>query len=270
MSDWQQRYKRLLFDRPHPKVLRVTMNRPERLNATDAIMHREIADVWRDIDGDDMLNAVILQGAGGKAFSAGGDFDIIEKNITDYNALLRTWKEARDIVYNVINCSKPIVSAIRGPAVGAGLVAGLLADVSIASRKAKIIDGHTRLGVAAGDHAVIIWPLLCGMAKAKYYLLLCEALNGEEAERIGLVSLCVEDEDLEAKALEVATKLAEGAQNSIRFTKYALNNWLRMMGPSFDTSLALEMLGFLGPEVKEGLASHLEKRKPKFDPYSPL
>ena len=160
MSDWQQRYKRLLFDRPHPKVLRVTMNRPEKLNATDAIMHREIADVWRDIDGDDTLNAVILQGAGGKAFSAGGDFDIIEKNITDYNALLRTWKEARDIVYNVINCSKPIVSAIRGPAVGAGLVAGLLADVSIASKKAKIIDGHTRLGVAAGDHSVIIWPLL--------------------------------------------------------------------------------------------------------------
>src|SRR5713101_5225532 len=240
MSDWQKRYQRLLFDRPHPKVLRVTMNRPEKYNATDAIMHRELVDVWRDIDGDDTVNCVIIQGAGGKLFSAGGDFDIIEKNITDYNALLRTWKEARDIVYNVINCSKPIVSTMRGP------------------------------GVAAGDHAVIVWPLLCGMAKAKYYLLLCEAVDGEEAERIGLVSLCVEDDQLEAKGLEVATKLAEGAQTSIRFTKYALNNWLRMMGPSFDASTALEMLGFLGPEVKEGLASHLEKRKPKFDPYSPL
>ena len=108
------------------------------------------------------------------------------------------------------------------------------------------------------------------MAKAKYYLLLCEAIDGEEAERIGLVSLCVEDDQLEAKGLEVATKLAEGAQTSIRFTKYALNNWLRMMGPTFDTSLGLEMLGFLGPDVKEGLASHLEKRKPKFDPYSPI
>ena len=150
------------------------------------------------------------------------------------------------------------------------LVAGLLADIPIAARDAKIVDGHTRLGVAAGDHAAIIWPLLCGMAKAKYYLLLCEAVDGEEAERIGLVSMCVEDDQLEAKGLEVATKLAEGAQTSIRFTKYALNNWLRMMGPSFDASTALEMLGFMGPEVKEGLASHLEKRKPKFDPYSPL
>ena len=191
--------KRLLFDRPHPKVLRVTMNRPEKYNATDAIMHTELVNVWRDIDGDDTVNCVIIQGAGGKVFSAGGDFDLIEKNMKDYNALLRTWKEARDIVYNVINCSKPIVSTMRGPAVGAGLVAGILADVSIASKKAKIIDGHTRLGVAAGDHAVIVWPLLCGMAKAKYYLLLCEAVDGEEAERIGLVSLCVEDDQLEAK-----------------------------------------------------------------------
>src|SRR5260370_23430265 len=188
MSDWQKRYQRLLFDRPHPKVLRVTMNRPEKYNATDAIMHRELVDVWRDIDGDDTVNCVIIQGAGGKVFSAGGDFDIIEKNITDYNALLRTWKEARDIVYNVINCSKPIVSTMRGPAAGAGLVAGLLADGSSASEKARIIDGHTPLGVAAGDHAVIVWPLLCGMAKAKYYLLLCEAVDGPEAERIGLVS----------------------------------------------------------------------------------
>ena len=134
MSDWQNRYQRLLFDRPHPKVLRVTMNRPDKYNATDSIMHTELVNVWRDIDGDDTVNCVIIQGAGGKVFSAGGDFDLIEKNMKDYNALLRTWKEARDIVYNVINCSKPIVSTMRGPAVGAGLVAGILADVSIASR----------------------------------------------------------------------------------------------------------------------------------------
>ena len=184
MSDWQKKYQRLLFDRPHPKVLRVTMNRPDKYNATDSIMHTELVNVWRDIDGDDTVNCVIIQGAGGKVFSAGGDFDLIEKNMKDFNALLRTWKEARDIVYNVINCSKPIVSTMRGPAVGAGLVAGILADVSIASKKARIIDGHTRLGVAAGDHAVIVWPLLCGMAKAKYYLLLCESIDGEEAERI--------------------------------------------------------------------------------------
>ncbi|HEX9396838.1 MAG TPA: enoyl-CoA hydratase/isomerase family protein, partial [Burkholderiales bacterium] len=172
-------------------------------------------------------------------------------------------------VYNVINCSKPIVSAIRGPAVGAGLVAGLLADVSIASKKAKIIDGHTRLGVAAGDHAAIIWPLLCGMAKAKYYLLTCDTISGEEAERMGLVSICCEESQLKEKALEVARKLAAGPQAALRLTKYSLNNWLRLAGPSFDASLAMEIMGFTGPEVKEGLAALREKRNPSFPSAPP-
>src|SRR5215207_11528541 len=264
MSDWQKRYQRLLFDRPHPKVLRVTMNRPDKYNATDSIMHTELVNVWRDIDGDDTVNCVIIQGAGGKVFSAGGDFDLIEKNMKDYNALLRTWKEARDIVYNVINCSKPIVSTMRGPAVGAGLVAGILADVSIASKKAKIIDGHTRLGVAAGDHSVIVWPLLCGLAKAKYHLLLCEPLSGAEAERIGLVSLCVPEAELEERALEIAQRLAAGSQPAIRHTKLALNNWLRAAGPAFDASLALEFLDMTGPDVHEGVAAVRERRPPNF------
>ena len=153
---------------------------------------------------------------------------------------------------------------MHGPAVGAGLVAGLLADISIAAKTARIIDGHTRLGVAAGDHAAIIWPLLCGMAKAKYYLLLCEAVSGEEAERIGLVSLAVDESELQAKAFEVAEKLSRGSQSAIKWTKYALNNWLRLAGPSFDASLALEFMGFAGPDVQEGIASLREKRAPNF------
>jgi enoyl-CoA hydratase len=174
------------------------------------------------------------------------------------------WKEARDLVYNVINCDKPIVSAIHGPAVGAGLVAGLLADISIAAKSATIVDGHTRLGVAAGDHAAIVWPLLCGLAKAKYYLMLCEPVSGEEAERIGLVSLAVDGEQLLPRAYEIADKLALGSQSAIRWTKYSLNNWLRQAGPAFDTSLALEFMGFSGPDVKEGIASLRQRRAPKF------
>lgn len=269
MTDRYAEFESFLFDRPHPRVLRITMNRPERLNAADARMHRELGTIWPVVDADRSVNAVILTGAG-KAFSAGGDFDMIEEIMDDNEARLRNWKEARDIVYNVINCSKPIVSAIRGPAVGAGLVVGMLADISIASRDARIIDGHTRLGVAAGDHAAIVWPLLCGMAKAKYYLLLCDPVSGEEAERIGLVSLAVDDAELDAKAVEIASRLAEGAPSAIRFTKYALNNWFRMAGPTFDTSLALEFIGFTGPEPREGLASHKEKRRPRFDPDSPV
>jgi len=172
--------------------------------------------------------------------------------------------EARDLVYNVINCPKPIVSAMTGPAVGAGLAVGLLADVSIATPEARIVDGHTKLGVAAGDHAVIVWPLLCGLAKAKYHLLLCEPLDGVEAERIGLVSLCVPAAELEERALAIAVRLAEAAQPAIRHTKLALNNWLRLAGPAFDASLALEFLDLTGPEVREGVAAVREKRPPKF------
>jgi enoyl-CoA hydratase len=257
------RYQRLTFDRPYPGVLRVMMNNPARLNAADARMHEELAEIWRDADRDDEVRALILTGAG-KAFSAGGDFDMIQNIMDDHAVRARVLREARDIVYNVINCSKPIVSAIRGPAVGAGLVCGLLADISIATPEARIIDGHTRLGVAAGDHAAIIWPLLCGMARAKYYLLLCETLTGAEAERIGVVSLLAQDAELDAKAVEIAARLADGAPTAIRWTKYALNNWLRAAGPTFDASLALEFLGFTGPEAREGLASHREKRRPNF------
>jgi enoyl-CoA hydratase len=264
MTDPYARYTRLKFDRPHPKVLRITMENG-RMNTADEALHAELADIWHDVDRDDTVNVAIFTGAG-KVFSAGGDFNMIKSATEDFNARARQWKEAREMVYGVINCNKPVVSAMRGVAVGAGLVCGILADVSIATKDCRIIDGHTRLGVAAGDHAAIVWPLLCGLAKAKYYLLTCDQILGEEAERIGLITFAVDDDQLESKSIEVATKLAEGAQSAIRWTKNSLNNWLRAMGPTFDASLALEFFGFGGPEVKEGLASHLEKRKPNFPP----
>jgi enoyl-CoA hydratase len=159
-----------------------------------------------------------------------------------------------------VHCSKPIVSAIRGTAVGAGLAVALLADVAIAGKSARLMDGHTRLGVAAGDHAVLIWPLLCGLARARYYLLLNEPVSGEVAERIGLVARCVEDEVLYATALEIARKLAAGSPTAMQWTKRALNNWLKLSSPSFDASLALEFLGFRLPDIREGLAAVKNKR----------
>jgi len=173
-------------------------------------------------------------------------------------------REASDLVYNLVNLDKPVVSAINGVAVGAGLVVALLADVSIAAETARFTDGHTRLGVAAGDHAAILWPLLCGMAKAKYYLLTSEFLDGREAERIGLVSLCVPPGELMVRAEAVADGLARGSQRSIRWTKRALNNWLRQAGPIFDQSLALEMLTFMDADVREGVRAIREKRPPRF------
>jgi enoyl-CoA hydratase len=262
MSDAYDRFSALRFDRPEESILRITLEGPN-LNAVGHDAHAQLADIWPVVDRDDSVRVVVVRGAG-TAFSAGGAFDMISDMVADPVVRTRVLREARDLVYNVVNCSKPVVSAIHGPAVGAGLAVALLADISIAGRTAKIVDGHTRLGVAAGDHAVISWPLLCGMAKAKYYLLTCDALTGEEAERIGLVSLCVDDDQVQETAMTVARKLVAGAPSAISWTKLALNNWYRSAGPAFDASLALEFYGFGLPDVSEGLAAHREKRPPRF------
>ena len=251
------------IERLEDGILRLTLRAPGRLNAVSEAQHGELARVWNAIGADDETRAVLVRGADG-AFSSGGDLDLVLRIADDEETRQRVFHEARDLVYNMLACPTPIVSAITGPAVGAGLVVGLLADVSLASPKARIVDGHTKLGVAAGDHAAIVWPLLCGMAKAKYHLLLCEEVDGVEAERIGLVSLCVPEEELEDRALEIARRLASGSRSAISHTKLSLNEWMKTAGPIFDASLALEFLDMTGPDVREGVAAVREKRPPRF------
>ncbi|HEY2524194.1 MAG TPA: enoyl-CoA hydratase/isomerase family protein, partial [Candidatus Binataceae bacterium] len=241
-------YQHLLFERRDDGILLITINRPDVLNATNSRLHWELSRVWKDIDEDAATRVVVITGKG-RAFSAGGDLEMIERMAGTAAEIGQTWREAGDIVYNMINLDKPIISAINGVAVSAGLAVAFMADISIASESMRITDGHLRLGVAAGDHAVIVWPLLCGMAKAKYYLMTADFIDGKEAERIGLVSLCVPADKLMDKAMEVAHKLARGPQQAVRFTKRSLNNWLRVAGPAFDASLALEMMGFFSADL---------------------
>jgi enoyl-CoA hydratase len=256
-------FQHLEFEHRPNGVLLITLNRPERLNATNDRLHWELTQIWQTIGADPETKVAVVTGKG-RAFSAGGDMEMVEANAGDPRRLARTVQEATDLVYNIINLDKPVISAINGVAVGAGLVVALLADISIIGENVRFTDGHTKLGVVAGDHAAIIWPLLCGMAKAKYYLLTSDFIDGKEAERIGLVSLCVPAEQVLPKALEVADKLANGAQQAIRWTKRSLNNWLRMAGPIFDNSMALEMLTFMEDDVHEGIKAIKEKRAPNF------
>jgi enoyl-CoA hydratase len=269
MSSRYSRYQKLTFERPSPKVLEIIFHGVGRANACDKQGHFEMSEIWKDVAGDPEVNSAIIRGPG-EAFSAGGHMDLVNDFGDDFQLMLQGYTEARGIVYNMINCNKPIVSAIRGPAAGAGLAMAMMADIIVASKTARINDAHVKLGMVAGDHAIIIWPLLCGMAKAKYHLLLNDMISGEEAERIGLVSVCVEDEQTYDKAREIAERLANGAQTAIRWTKYALNNWLRAAGPNFDMSLLMSSLTFSGPDVVEGIAAIREKRKPSFTAPSPL
>lgn len=256
-------YQHILFERREHGIVWLTLNRPEALNAADRRLHTELVEVWRTLDRDPEARVAVVTGAG-RAFSAGGDLGMVENAYRHPEEIGRILDEARDLVYNILRCDKPIVSAINGPAVGAGLVVALLADISIAAESARLGDGHVRMGVAAGDHAAIIWPLLVGMAKAKYYLLTAEFIDGKEAERIGLVSLCVPDDELLARAQAVAVKLATGPRHAIRYTKRALNQWLLQAGPIFDHSLALEMLGFFHEDMAEGVAALREKRAARY------
>jgi enoyl-CoA hydratase len=256
-------YEHLRFDRHADGVLLITIDRPERLNATDERLHTELSTVWRDLDADDEVRVGVITGAG-RAFSAGGDLEMIQAMSRDYAKVARMAGEAAALVLNMLDCSKPIVSAINGTAVGAGLAVALMADISVIAAEARLTDGHLRLGVVAGDHAAIIWPLLCGMARAKYYLLTADFINGAEAERIGLVSRAVPRERVLETALEIAERIAAGPQWAARWTKRTLNHWLRAAIPAFDASVAYEMLSFLGEDVREGSQALLEGREPRF------
>lgn len=248
----------------HPDgVLEVTLGNPERLSAVTDVGHTELVKIWTEADSNPEVEVVLLRSEG-RAFSAGGDFEMISQIINDEATHRRVLKEARELVRNIIECSKPIVSAINGPAVGAGLAAALMADIPVASRSARIIDGHTTIGVAAGDHAAVIWPLLVGMARSKFYLMTNEPLDGTEAERIGLVAKVVDDDELADYTRSLAAKLAAGSSEALQWTKHTLNHWLRMAYPIFDASVAYEFLGFHGADATEGLAAIREKRQPDF------
>lgn len=256
-------YEYLSLSRPEEGVLEITLGNPGHLNAVTEAGHTELVRVWPEIDGDPETRVVLLR-AEGRAFSAGGDYAMISEIIGNRHTHRRILKEARELVRNIIECSKLIVSAINGPAVGAGLAAALMADIPVAARSARIIDGHTTIGVTAGDHAAVIWPLLVGMAKAKYHLLTNDPLDGAEAERIGLVAKVVDDDELDPFTRDLASRLARGSAEALQWTKHTLNHWLRLAYPIFDASVAYEFLGFEGPDGVEGLAAMREKRKPEF------
>ncbi len=264
IKEWHKKYQHLLFEEKKHGILLMTINRPEQMNATDAALHNALSRVWLDIDDDPDVRVVVVTGAG-RAFSAGGDLSWVSKIVNNYDEMKVAFKEAGDIVYRMSQCSKIIISAINGTAVGAGLAVALMADISLMAEEAKITDGHVRLGVAAGDHAAIIWPMLCGLAKAKYYLLTADFIDGKTADQIGLVSKAVPADELMNFAMKTATKIATGPRDAASFTKRALNLWITQAAPAFDASLALEMLNFMGHDAAEGVAALQEKRSPKFD-----
>jgi len=252
MTAFQYDFAHILVDRPSPGVVLFTLNRPERMNATNDALHSDLAALPRRLDRDEAARVGVITGAG-RAFCVGGDYGDVADPA--YAPKVRMMWETVELVSGLVEARKPIISAINGPAAGAGLAVALLADISIASETANLSDGHTRIGLAAGDHAALIWPLLCGMAKAKRYLLTADKITGREAERIGLVSECAPADQVLPRALELAAELAARPAAAVQLTKRALNGWLREAMPRFEASLGYEMVTAFAPDLAETVAA---------------
>lgn len=244
-------------------VVQLTIRGRDKVNSLNEQDHRDLAAIWPELGADPGVRVIVVTGEG-RAFCAGGNMEMEQRLAGDYAGVVQTLTDARDLVLNMVNCDKPIISAINGGAAGAGLATALMADISIIGEDVVLADGHTRIGITAGDHAALIWPLLCGMARAKYYLLTCDRIDGRTAAEIGLVSKAVPADQVLPEALALAHRLAAGPQHALRWTKRSLNHWLRAAGPIFESSLGLEMIGLFGPDFAEGIAAFTAKREPRF------
>jgi enoyl-CoA hydratase len=248
----------------------VTLNRPDSLNAVNAVMHHELMTIWLDLAEDQEVNAIILTGAG-RAFCAGGDVKNMASRAGTSDGRRRslaTPAEARRIVEGMLDVEQPIIGAINGDAVGLGATIALLTDITVVSEKARFADTHVRVGIVAGDGGALIWPLLVGPHRAKEFLMRGHFINGAEAGRIGMVNYAVPPEQVMAKARELAQELADGPTWAIRWSKLAVNKWLKHQANLImDASLAYEMMTFGTEDQKEAARAFVEKRKAKFQGF---
>lgn len=249
------------------RLATVTFNRPEALNAVNSELHDELEHIWIDLAEDEEIFAILLTGAG-KAFSAGGDVKAMAARWgteAGRKWTLTTAPAGRRIIQNLLDVEQPIIAAVNGDAMGLGANIALLSDVIVASETARIADTHVKVGIVAGDSGAVIWPLLVGPARAKEFLMRGTMLTGAEAARIGLVNYAVPNAEVLPKAREIARELADGPTWAIRWSKLAVNKWLKhQVNLVLDASLAYEMITFYTEDHKEAATAFAEKRKPKF------
>ena len=266
MPDYS-RYESIKIEKAD-RVATVTLNRPDRLNAVNPALHHELMTIWNDLAEDREVNAIILTGAG-RAFCAGGDVKGMASgslaSASGSQAERITAAEGRRIVQNMLDVEQPIIGAINGDAVGLGATLALLCDIIVISEKARLADTHVKVGVVAGDGGAVIWPLLIGPARAKEFLMRGNFVTGAEAFRMGMVNYAVAPEEVMTKARELAQELADGPTYAIRWSKLAVNKWLKQQtNLILDASLAYEMVTFTTEDHREAARSFVEKRKPNF------
>lgn len=258
------RYKTLKVTR-EGRILRIAFNRPDVLNAANAEMHEELSRIFTDAQDDADSDVIIVTGEG-RVFSAGGDIGWMQSLIDDPSQQEGpVQRQAKRIIYSILDCEKPIIARVQGDAVGMGATVALYCDIIIAADTARFGDPHVRVGYVAGDGGAVIWPQLIGFARAKEYLMLGKMISARDAAQIGLINHAVEEEELDKTVDDIATRLASGALSAIRGTKVSVNIALKqMVHAALDTSMALEVLSNLTEDHQEAVTAFREKRKPVF------
>jgi enoyl-CoA hydratase len=256
-------YKAMLFKR-EGTVLHATMNRPDTMNAVDPDLDADLVRLFEDVARDRETNVVVLTGAG-RAFSAGGDIEEMQRAIDDPQRFLDGMANGKRLLFSMLDCPKPLIAKVNGAAIGLGATIALFCDLVFAANHAKIADPHVKVGYTAGDGGAVIWPALIGYARAKQYLLTGDVLTGEEAARIGLVNAAVPAEELDKTVSEFAQRLSKGASKAVQWTKLSVNIGLKQLTQSvIDASFAYEALSGRTQDHQEAVNAFREKRTPNF------
>lgn len=257
------KYKAIIVER-QDRIVTLTLNRPEKLNAVDEQLHEELAQIFTEVAADPDCDLVVLTGAG-KAFSAGGDIEWMQHMIDEPAAFEKTGIEAKRIVFSMLDCEKPIIAKLNGHAAGLGATIALLSDVIFASEEARIGDPHVSVGFVAGDGGAVIWPQLIGYARAKEFLMTGEMIPAPRAAEMGLINYAVPKEELDSRVQVFVDQLSAGATKAIRWSKVAANIGLKQLAHSImDASISMEGLSNVTADHQEAVNAFREKRRPVF------
>ncbi|MBU6266335.1 MAG: enoyl-CoA hydratase/isomerase family protein [Sphingomonadales bacterium] len=244
----------ILFER-RGRLLVMTLNRPEAMNAVNLQLHDDLLDAMWFAQGDAGSDVILLTGAG-RAFSAGGDIDHIERSATHPHLFDHEARIAKRIVFTMLDIDKPIVCRMNGHAVGLGATLALLSDVIFAGEKAKIGDPHVGIGLVAGDGGAILWAQRIGLARAKEFLFTGDLLAAPRAVEIGLINHALPLEELDAAVDAFCAKLLAQPMPALRATKMLTNlETKRIAHALMDAGIAYESLSVRSEEHRAAVAA---------------
>ena len=257
-------YKTILVEKKNG-VAKITLNRPQVLNAINKDVIQDLSLALEDIRKDENVRVVVITGAGDRAFSAGADISMLKEIKTPVEARELTWSAVEKVLKAIESLEKPVVAAINGLALGGGCELAMACDIVVASDKARFGQPEINLGILPGWGGMSRLAMIVGFHKAKELVFTGDMISAEEAEKIGLVNKVVPAEKLNEAVDELVNKLLSKSPIALKLAKEAVNR-----GPDIDVEAALARdrelfaLSVSSEDAKESLSAFLEKRKPVF------